>query len=120
MKNLSIALSLAIIVSLSGQAAQNNNLQSPERGVLCDRYMCASGTEGISQALTEKYLGKKVAASLFAQGDFDRTEFTFSNGIFCDTKEQLCRGDRYYGADGKRSGTSSDKYTKLLFGHPGN
>ncbi|RAY79762.1 hypothetical protein DP190_21130 [Enterobacter cloacae] len=116
MKSLSVALSLSIIVSLPVQAAQNNNLRSPEPGVLCDRHVCASGSEGISRVLTEKYLGKKVAARRFSQGDFDRTEFTFSNGIFCDTKEKLCRGDRYYGVDGKRSGTVSDKYTTLLFG----
>ncbi|MEY7343618.1 YcgJ family protein, partial [Escherichia coli] len=25
-------------------------------------------------------------------------------GVFCDVKEKLCRDDRYFGVDGKRSG----------------
>lgn len=95
-------------------------LRSPARGVLCDRYFCAND-KGISRALTEKYLGQRAAAKLFSQGDFDLTEFTFANGIFCDVKERLCRHDRYYGADGRRSGAVSGKYTGLLFGSsPGN
>ncbi|MFX1675517.1 YcgJ family protein [Paraburkholderia sp. A2WS-5] len=100
--------------TLSAQAGQQA-LRSPERGVLCDRYICAN-EKGISRALTEKYLGQRVAAKVFSQGDFDLTAFTFANGIFCDVKERLCRQDRYYGADGKRTGAVSGKYTRLLFG----
>ncbi|MDR3096845.1 MAG: YcgJ family protein [Paraburkholderia sp.] len=102
----------AAIPAHAGQKA----LRSPERGVLCDRYFCASD-EGISRALTVKYLGRRAAAKVFSQGDFDLTEFTFTNGIFCDVKERLCRQDRYYGADGKRTGAVSGKYTELLFGN---
>ncbi len=65
--------------------------------------------------MTEKHLGKKAATRLFSQGAFDVTEFTFSNGIFCDAKERLCRKNRYYDANGQRSAVS-EKYTKLLFG----
>nr|WP_280137519.1 YcgJ family protein [Ensifer sp. Root31] len=36
--------------------------------------------------------------------------------MFCDVKERLCREDRYYGANGQRSGAVSKKYTKVLFG----
>lgn len=97
--------------------AAHSSLQSPAEGVLCDHYSCADGKTGISRDLTEKYLGKQAAATLDAQGAFDTSAFTFSNGIFCDTKERLCREDRYYGADGKPSGAVSSEYTKLLFGH---
>lgn len=96
--------------------ADQKAIRSPERGVLCDRYVCAND-EGISRELTEKYLGKRVATKAFAYPDTDRTEFTFANGIFCDVKERLCRQDRYYGADGKRTGAVSEKYTRLLFGN---
>ncbi|CAB3801636.1 hypothetical protein LMG28688_05398 [Paraburkholderia caffeinitolerans] len=96
--------------------AGQKTLRSPERGVLCDRYFCADD-QGISRALTEKYLGQRAARKVFSQGDFDLTEFTFANGIFCDVKERLCRQDRYYGADGRRSGAVSGKYTGLLFGN---
>ncbi|WP_049190438.1 YcgJ family protein, partial [Serratia marcescens] len=55
--------------------------------------------------------GKQLAA----QGDFDRTAFTFANGIYCDTKEKVCRKDRYFGADGKPSGKIDRTTTQLLF-----
>ncbi|MEJ2116657.1 MAG: YcgJ family protein [Alphaproteobacteria bacterium] len=93
---------------------RSDELRSPEARVLCDRYIC-SNDKGISRALTKKYLGKKAAIKVFSQGNFDRTEFTFANGIFCDVKERLCRENRYFGLDGKRSGAISEKYTNLLF-----
>ena len=109
-----------IILQLMGaaipvNAGERTALRSPQSGVLCDNYLCASD-EGVSRELTEKNLGTKVAAKLFSQGEFNLTEFTFANGIFCDVKERLCREDRYYGADGQRSGAVSNKYTQLLFG----
>nr|WP_213302753.1 YcgJ family protein [Paraburkholderia sacchari] len=110
-----LLLMLCAGVAIPAHAGQKT-LRSPERGVLCDRYICAND-QGISRALTEKYLGRHAAEKVFSQGDFDLTEFTFANGVFCDVKERLCRQDRYYGADGKRSGAVSGKYTKLLFGN---
>ncbi|MBD9488191.1 YcgJ family protein [Ensifer sp. ENS11] len=89
-------------------------LRSPEKGVLCDRYMCADNT-GVSRRLTQKHLGKKAAIKLFSQGDFDQAEFTFANGIFRDVKERLCREDRYFDADSKRSATITRTYTRLQF-----
>jgi len=109
-------LTLLAMPAIPAHAAQKAGaLRSPESGVLCDRYVCAND-KGISRELTERHLGSKAAAKAFLQGDFDPTEFTFANGIFCDVKERLCRKDRYYGANGKRSGAVSGKYTKLLFG----
>ena len=112
-------LSLALLIAVSAasaHAAKQVALRSPAPRVLCDRYVCANG-KGISLELTQKYLGKKAATKLASQGDFDRTEFTFANGVFCDVKERLCRADRYYGADGKRSAAVNKKYTELLFGN---
>ncbi|WP_317986748.1 YcgJ family protein [Comamonas odontotermitis] len=98
------------------QAKPFAKIQSPAPGVLCDRYVCAND-KGISRDLTEKYLGKKAAANeVLTSSDVDLTEFTFANGLFCDVKERLCREDRYYSANGQRSGAVSKKYTKLLFG----
>ncbi|WP_460421484.1 YcgJ family protein [Pseudomonas sp. ZL2] len=112
---LSLALLLAVGV-MPAQAKQRAALKTPVSGVLCDRYVCAND-KGISRELTEKYLGKKAATTdVFTSSDVDLTEFTFANGIFCDVKERLCREDRYYGANGERSGVISKKYTKALFG----
>ncbi|KQW60508.1 MULTISPECIES: YcgJ family protein [unclassified Ensifer] len=114
-----LSISLALLLALGvmpAHAKQRATIQSPASGVLCDRYVCAN-EKGISHELTKKYLGKKAAANkLFTTSDVDLTEFTFANGIFCDAKERLCREDRYYGANGQRSGTVSKKYTKALFG----
>lgn len=95
-------------------AAEHNPLRSPAKGVVCDVYFCADAT-GISDALTTQYLGAKKGKQLAAQGDFDRTAFTFANGIYCDTKEKVCRKDRYFGADGKPSGKIDRTTTQRLF-----
>lgn len=101
--------------SVSACAASGAELRSPTQGVLCDAYFCADA-KGISREDTEKYLGKDALKKLVSQGSFDTSEFTFASGIFCDVKEKLCRENRYFGADGKRSGAVSEKYTRLLFG----
>lgn len=98
---------------LPSYALPREAVYSPAKGVLCDKYACADD-KGLSKKLTEQYVGRKAATKLFSQGDFDVSEFTFSNGVFCDAKERLCRKDRYFEANGKRSAVS-DKYTKLLF-----
>ncbi|MGV3346201.1 YcgJ family protein [Enterobacteriaceae bacterium LUAb1] len=110
---LTLILSLGCVIP-GANAASKDKLTSPHSGVVCDSYFCANA-EGISNSLTEKYLGKKKEQQLARQGDFDHTAFTFSNGIFCDTKEKLCRKDRYYGEDGKHSGIIDQYTTHLLF-----
>lgn len=107
-------LLLSVASAVPAYAAQREAVYSPKQGVICDKYACADD-KGLSKQLTEKYISKKAATKLFGQGEFDTTEFTLSNGVFCDTKERLCRKDRYFEADGKRSAVS-DKYTKMLFG----
>lgn len=119
MNKLQLSIALALLFAagmLPAHAKQQSTIQSPASGVLCDRYVCADD-KGISRELTEKYLGKKAAANeLFTTSNVDLTAFTFANGIFCDVKERLCREDRYFGTNGKRSGAISKKYTKALFG----
>lgn len=95
-------------------AAERPVLISPVKGVVCDVYFCADAM-GISEALTTKYLGVKKGKQLTAQDKFDRTAFTFANGIYCDTKEKVCRKDRYFGADGKPSGKIDRTTTQWLF-----
>ncbi|MGQ8702584.1 YcgJ family protein [Serratia marcescens] len=101
------------IPSFAG-AAEHHSLRSPAKGVVCDAYFCADAT-GISDTLTTKYLGQKKSQQLAAQGAFDRTVFTFTNGVYCDTREKMCRKDRYFGADGKPSGKIDRKTTQWLF-----
>ncbi|QLO43366.1 hypothetical protein HV198_14945 [Citrobacter freundii] len=102
------------ILSLPAYAATTGP-HSPVAGVLCDKYICAD-EHGLSVALTTKYVGKKQGDKLAAAGQFDTTAFTFQGGLFCDTTECLCRDDRYFGPDGKRSGKVNTHYTALLFG----
>jgi hypothetical protein len=54
-----------------------------------------------------------AATKLFSQGAFDTTEFTFVNGVFCDTKERICHKDRYFD-NGRRSATDV-RTTAILF-----
>ncbi|EHS1599108.1 TPA: hypothetical protein OF515_003844 [Escherichia coli] len=89
-------------------------LQSPACGVVCDPYICVN-SDGISPELTRKYLGEKAAENLQSLQGYDPSEFTFANGVFCDVKEKLCRDDRYFGVDGKRSGKINQITTKMLF-----
>ena len=89
----------------SSMASGNDagGLQSPACGVVCDPYICV------------KYLGEKAAENLQSLQGYDPSEFTFANGVFCDVKEKLCRDDRYFGVDGKRSGKINQTTTKMLF-----
>lgn len=105
----------ALMLVALGTHAATKPLHSPAKGVVCDAYFCANA-QGVSTALTARYLGKKKGAQLDAQGAFDRTAFTFANGIYCDTKEKVCRKDRYFGADGKPSGAIDVVTTGQLFG----
>lgn len=95
-------------------AAEHKKLTSPASGVVCDIYFCADA-KGISDALTTRFLGNTRGEKLKAQGMFDRTAFTFANGIYCDVKEKVCRKDRYFGTDGKPSGAIEKNTTRLLF-----
>ncbi|MCT4737228.1 YcgJ family protein [Raoultella ornithinolytica] len=105
---------LSVVIPVMAGAAEHNKLSTPAPGVVCDAYLCADA-QGISDGLTTRYLGEKKGQQLAAQGAFDRTTFTFANGVFCDTKSRTCRKDRYFGEDGKPSGTLDRTTTQLLF-----
>ncbi|WP_323084336.1 YcgJ family protein [Providencia alcalifaciens] len=96
-------------------SATSTTLSSPEKGVLCDQYLCASAKEGVSLPLTQKYLGEQRASTLREQGQFDHTTFTFDNGTYCDITAKKCYVDRYYDENGKHSAESQDA-TQQLFG----
>lgn len=104
---------LCLIVGSASSLAQAR-LTNPTSGVVCDAYICADAM-GISDSLTMTHLGAKKSQQLAAQGTFDRTAFTFANGVYCDTKEKVCRKDRYFGADGKPSGVIDKTTMQLLF-----
>ncbi|MBJ2089984.1 YcgJ family protein [Serratia sp. IR-2025] len=53
---------------------------------------------------------------LDAQGAFDRSAFTFANGIYCDTKEKVCHKECYFGAEGKPSRAIDVVTSGQLFG----
>jgi len=100
-------------------AGATEALTSPVAGVLCDRSFCAD-IAGVSLTLTRQYLGEKPYQVLHAAGSFDTTRFTYKNGVFCDVTEKVCRENRYFGLDGKRSGAINAKYTQRLFGESKN
>ncbi|OVZ79002.1 YcgJ family protein [Yersinia kristensenii] len=105
---------VGIVPVLSG-AAETNSLSTPAPGVICDSYLCVD-VDGVSNILTTKYLGAKKGKQLAAQDEFDRTAFTFTNGVHCDIKEKVCRKNRYFDADGNPSGAIDGTTTQLLFG----
>lgn len=98
--------------STNAMAQAGNTLFSPKIGVLCDRFICAD-SQGVSVDLIQQYLGPEKARKVIEMGDFDKTEFTFADGTFCDIKEKLCHVDRFY-TQGQRSEVN-EKYTKMLF-----
>ena len=107
-----LALALTVAVTMPAVAAHRKTF-SPSAGVLCDEYVCADAN-GLSKNLTARFLGAAEATKLFSQVTSDGTEFTFANGVFCDTKERICHKDRYF-ENGKRSATAV-RSTAILFG----
>ncbi|EMP6174913.1 hypothetical protein R9D66_004264 [Citrobacter amalonaticus] len=93
-----ILIVLMILVGVSGKAIAAN-VMSPSRGVVCDKNagFCVD-YRGISMGLTKFYLGKQAEDKLLITlGDnANLSEYTFSNGIYCDSKEKQCYNDRYY------------------------
>lgn len=103
-----------LIISFPTIAKTSTSLVSPQKGVICDQYICVN-KKGVSKSLTAQYLGTQKANKVFSQGDFDRSAFTFSNGVFCDTNTKRCHVDRYFD-NGHRSKVDQ-KITDQLFNH---
>lgn len=102
-------------MSLQSRADDRLPLLNPAPGVVCDAYFCADA-DGVSDRLTLKYMGEKQAKALRDAGHFDHRAFTFLNGIYCDTREKVCRQNRYYNTDGKPAGAVESVTTQMLFG----
>lgn len=109
-------LSVALLPAMSAPPshADDHAVFSPAPGVVCGHTFCVD-KQGISFGLTALYLGDQAQDKLLSEGLVNLTEFTLDNGIFCDTKQQLCYLDRYFDAHGQRSPVS-EKYTAMLFG----
>ena len=99
---LSIIGCSCFMLSSVAMAKNNSGVFSPQKGVICDKYICAA-----------KYLGPYKANKAFSQGDFDTSAFTLSNGVFCDTKTKLCHVDRYF-ENGHRSKIDRNTTDKLF------
>ena len=81
--------------------AKNNPMKtggvySPSQGVLCDTKagFCAD-SYGISMGLTKEYLGQAAQDKLMSYKDFDTSEFTMTNGVYCDSKMRKCYNNRW-------------------------
>jgi hypothetical protein len=62
-------------------------------------YSVAADGQSVPTGQYSKNL-KPTTKRVIPLNEFDPTEFTFANGIFCDVKERLCLEDRYDGANG--------------------
>ncbi|MDQ8935850.1 YcgJ family protein [Acinetobacter rudis] len=101
---------------LFGQTAvtqSKSTLRSPKSGVLCDEYICAD-RNGVSKSLTGNYLDQTRAKNISVKGT-DATQFSYSDGTFCDAKVKLCYVDRYFDSKGNRSAVNREA-TRALFG----
>ncbi|WP_320734212.1 YcgJ family protein [Enterobacter kobei] len=100
---------------INTNASLAKNITFNHEGVLCDSNFCAD-KNGISMSLTKKYLGYSIAKKLEA-GLTQRTpsEFTFSNGVFCNASLKTCFETRYFNPDGKYGGAVNHVYTEWLF-----
>ena len=91
---------------------------SPAKGVVCDKKsnFCVDN-QGISMGLTTEYLGsksqKKLQKSLGDGAGVSLGEYTFSNGVYCDSHEKQCYTDRYYP---RTQDKQEPKLTAQIFG----
>lgn len=109
-----VCFAIALTTPVLSQASNHQSLKFPAKGIVCDKYFCASSS-GISATLTRHYLGSKMGDNIDAQGSFDHSTFTFENGVYCDIKERACYKDRYFGKDGKPSSDIDTLTTEKLF-----
>jgi hypothetical protein len=105
------ALGLWALATIGSISVHAQPLNSPKQGVLCDQYVCAD-KNGVSPSLTGNYLDQTRA--IVNDNHTDESQFTFSDGTFCDTNEQICYQDRYFNSDGSR-GAINQYATQRLF-----
>ena len=93
-------LIMALLLGATG-AVFASTIFSPASGVVCDKKSnyCVD-EQGISMGLTKHYLGQKAQDALMnVIGDgvgVSLTEYTLSNGVYCDSNKKQCYVDRYY------------------------
>ena len=92
----------------------SSSVYSPDLGIICDKKsgFCAD-SEGISLGYTKDYLGEEQMnrwLKHLSKKGFDKTRFTFSNGIYCDTPAKKCYTNKYKDAVSKH-------WTQKLFSH---
>jgi len=110
---------LIVMVALLGVSAGTlaADITSPSRGVVCDKKagFCVDN-QGIAMGLTELYLGKAAEDKLQTtlSDDVNLTEYTFSNGVYCDAQEMQCYKDRHYP---RTPDKRESKMTQQIFGH---
>lgn len=104
---------LVVLVFVVFSTETHAKLNSPRDGILCDSYICAD-KNGLSKDLTVSYLNQSKARAITGSGT-DLTQFTYSDGTFCDAKTKLCHVDRHIERNGKRSAINYDA-TEKLFG----
>ena len=89
------------------------NVYSPDRGVICDRKagFCVD-SYGISLGMTEEYLGRRASNKvdkMLGMRSFDKTRFTLSNGLSCDTNRKVCKKSKW-------DDNADAHWTRVLFG----
>ena len=94
-------------------AHKGGSVYFPEHGIVCDKKagFCAD-SEGISMGYTKEYLGQAAQDKMMGYVERDHmttSEFTLSNGIYCNAKKQKCFKDRYDGSP------VNDHFTSNLF-----
>ncbi|WP_176086698.1 hypothetical protein [Martelella sp. HB161492] len=90
---------------------------SPVPGTICDTYICATGTGGLSVEMTDKYVGPAAAAQLqrdMKSEHFSGTSFTFADGVNCDMTLRQCYVDRYFTVGDGRSAVD-ETHSNALF-----
>ena len=103
---------MAALVALSG-AAYAGSVYSPSKGVICDKKAkFCTDSYGISIGLTKEYFGNKAANKferLVEKDHMDMTEWTFSNGVNCNTHKKICKKSKW-------DDNADAHWTKMLFG----
>lgn len=113
-----LILMVVLLAGATSASAFATAVFSPDKGVVCDKKanFCVD-EQGISMGLTTQYLGsksqEKLQKSLGDGTGVSLGEYTFSNGVHCDSHEKQCYTDRYYPRSKDKQET---KLTEQIFG----
>jgi len=115
-KEIKIKINTIVITALvigATSLLSASNVYSPDRGVICDKKagFCVD-SYGISLGMTKEYLGAKAEnkwLKILDDENFDKTSFTLSNGLSCDTHKKICKKSKW-------DDNADAHWTKILFG----